>query len=203
MKPTLLYFLFIVALLSDVVLLGQKNVIWQKIITVDSLNKVNKAALTSDGGFIIGGYTQHQFQSYTSNYNTDIYVAKLNSYGDIQWSKSIGDENRNLLKSIYETSDKGFVIGAWDKGQDTIILDNGRVHIRDVYRIIKLDYSGDIQADKTLSGTKDDFIFSVKETQDKGYIVGGHSNSISGKDMTRSVKGGKDWWILKLSLIHI
>ena len=54
-----------------------------------------------------------------------------------------------------------------------------------------------IQWQKTLGGSADDVAFSIRETADGGYIVGGETNSTDG-DITIN-HGESDCWIIKLN----
>ena len=54
-----------------------------------------------------------------------------------------------------------------------------------------------IEWQKSLGGSGDDFGYSIQQTTDGGYIVGGHSNSTDG-DVTGN-HGGWDYWVVKLS----
>jgi hypothetical protein len=57
----------------------------------------------------------------------------------------------------------------------------------------------DIQWDKTLGGSKEDPLSSVRQTTDGGYILGGTSSSVVSGDKSGAGKGGTDYWIVKLA----
>jgi len=85
---------------------------------------------TSDGGFIVAGET------YCDNFDSDIYLLKLDEEGNIQWSTNIGsnlgrigDEKHYRANDIVETSDGGFILSGfewiyigWDEYQDLCLL---------------------------------------------------------------------------------
>src|SRR5690349_5289215 len=54
------------------------------------------------------------------------------------------------------------------------------------------------QWDKTLGGSDDDEPYSLQQTSDGGYIMGGYSASNSGGNKTANSKGGYDYWIVKV-----
>jgi hypothetical protein len=61
---------------------------------------------TSDGGYAIAGATT----SFGAG-EADVYVVKLDANGNLQWTKTIGAKNQNLIKSsIIQTSDGSYVI---------------------------------------------------------------------------------------------
>lgn len=133
---------------------------------------------TSDGGFVIGGSSQTSRPDLDS---IDYWIFKLDANGDMVWQKSYDDsQSADLLKSLQETSDKGFVAaGQARTAADFDIL------------ILKLDSSGDIMWQKTYDESEsDDTVDSVQETSDGGFIVCGATQSFG--DMPSGA------WIFKL-----
>jgi hypothetical protein len=54
------------------------------------------------------------------------------------------------------------------------------------YWVVKLDAAGNKQWDKTLGGNNLDFLSSLQQTQDGGYIIGGSSYSGISGDKTEA-----------------
>ena len=105
----------------------------------------------------------------------------------IDWQKTIGDNNRTLLRNVQKTADGGYILAGYET--------NG---ISDIdYWIVKLNSNADIEWEKTYGGTKTDEAQSIQQTTDGGYIVAGYSNSVNG-NVTNN-KGYSDAWILKLT----
>jgi len=66
------------------------------------------------------------------------------------------------------------------------------------YWIVKTDSLGNKQWDKDFGGTSDDYLNSLQQTSDGGYILGGQSFSGLGGDKTQALRGADDIWIVKL-----
>ena len=87
------------------------NVIWENNFGGNSVDGANSINLTTDGGYIVGGYTQSTNGDITHNFgNTDYWVIKLDSAGNLQWQKSLGGSNVDQLYAVKQTSDNGYII---------------------------------------------------------------------------------------------
>jgi hypothetical protein len=95
------------------------NVLWTKTIGGDGTGKAYSIIQSSDGGYVVAGYTR----SFGAGY-VDIYVVKLDSSGNVVWTKTIiGRSSDDLPWSIIQGSDGGYVVaghtyslgaGGWD-----------------------------------------------------------------------------------------
>jgi len=120
---------------------------------------------TSDGGYIIAGYTY----SYGAG-NCDVYLIKTNASGDTLWTRTYGDTSADFSRSVQQTSDGGYVVvGRTDSFGNGI----------QVY-LIKTNASGDTLWTRTYGGTNVDVAGSVQQTSDGGYIITGTTVSFTG-----------------------
>ncbi|MGZ3866900.1 MAG: T9SS type A sorting domain-containing protein [Bacteroidia bacterium] len=118
---------------------------------------------TSDNGYAITGYTDCFGAG-----GTDFYLVKTNSTGDTLWTKTYGSANDDYSYGIDQTSDGGYIIAGTTSGvggSDPDIL------------LIKTNGSGDTLWTKTFGGAGSDNGFSVAQTSDGGYIIGGTTSS--------------------------
>jgi hypothetical protein len=130
--------------------------------------------ITSDGGYIITGRTEH------ANGNKDVYLMKTDVNGDSLWTKTYGGTSVDFGLFVQQTSDGGFIItGATES------YGNGG---RDVY-LIKTDMNGDSLWTKTFGGTAFDIGNCVQQTTDGGYIIVGGTNSFG--------NGNRDAYLIK------
>jgi hypothetical protein len=78
---------------------------WHKTYGGSDSDEANSIIQTSDGGYIIAGYTS----SYGAG-DLDCWVVKIDSNGNMQWHNSFGGTGYDKAYSIKETSDHGYVI---------------------------------------------------------------------------------------------
>jgi hypothetical protein len=159
---------------------------------------------TSDGGYILGGVSESNIsgdKTENSMGDDDYWVIKLDSSGAIQWQNTIGGSNADNLNSIQQTSAGGYILGgssisdvSGDKTENT----HGNQGVPD-YWIVKLNSSGSIQWQNTIGGNNYDFLISIQQTFDGGYILGGISFSNISGDKTENCLGSDDYWIIKIS----
>jgi hypothetical protein len=154
---------------------NQGNTLWTKTYGGTNGDWGSSVQQTSDGGYIIAGYTE----SFGAG-NRDVYLIKTNSQGDTLWTKTYGGTGLDGGSSIQQTSDGGYIIAG-----STHSFGAGRY---DVY-LIKTNASGDTLWTRTYGGTNDDFSQSIWQTSDGGYIVSGFTLSFGA--------GGYDVYLIK------
>jgi hypothetical protein len=118
---------------------------------------------TSDGGYIIAGWT-YSF----GNGSSDVYLIKTDGNGLEQWSQTYGGTDPDGGKSVQQTTDGGYIICGYTRSF-------GVFH--DAY-LIKTDGNGIEQWSQTFdgSGSFDNFS-SVQQTTDGGYIMCGDTDN--------------------------
>ena len=179
------------------------NIEWDKTIGGSGWEKLSALQQTSDGGYILGGTSNSNISgektqnSYSST--DDYWVVKLDPSGNIQWDKTIGGSRYDYLRALQQTTDGGYILGGYsesnisgDKTQNSHSLSND-------YWVVKLDPLGNIQWDKTIGGNLEDYLFSLQQTTEGGYILGGYSYSDKSGEKTQNGRGGNDYWVVKLN----
>jgi hypothetical protein len=134
----------------------------------------------------------------------DLWIIKLNASIDtIQWQKTIGGNNTDRPASILNTADGGYIVGAYSRsgiyGDKTLNLYSASTYD---FWILKLNSSGVIQWQKVMGGIGSDNMHAITATSDGGFIAGGyHSGNTIGapaeKDISDTVRGGNDYWVVK------
>lgn len=157
--------------------------------------------VTDDNGFLLGGTTNSPISgdvSIASKGRRDFWIVKIDSVGNIKWDKRFGGESDETLNSVIQTSDNGFLLGGSSFSNKSGDVSNNSIGSDDFW-IVKTDFNGVKQWDKRYGGTFGDVIFSLHQTEDEGYILGGKSESphFTG-DKSTPLRGSVDYWILKI-----
>ncbi|PKA82564.1 putative secreted protein (Por secretion system target) [Ulvibacter sp. MAR_2010_11] len=116
----------------------------------------------------------------------------------IVWQNTIGGSDGDFLTAFEPTADGGYILGGYSTSNisgDKTENSNGAIDIW----IVKIDAAGTIQWQNTIGGSGDDFLISLEQTADGGYIVGSGSDSNISGDKTENSRGGLDYWLLKLN----
>jgi TolB-like protein len=139
------------------------NIIWAKTYGGTSWDEAYSVQQTSDGGYIVAGWTW----SFGVGYS-DFFLIKTDANGNIIWAKTYGGTNRDSAYSVQQTSDGGYIVAGttWSFGAGSL----------DIF-LIKTDANGNIIWAKTYGGTGWDEAYSVQQTSDGGYIVAGRTSS--------------------------
>jgi uncharacterized delta-60 repeat protein len=139
------------------------NIIWAKTYGGTSSDTAYSVQQTSDGGYIIAGYTR----SFGTGWDEDVILIKTDANGNLQWAKTYGGTWgawSDYAHSVQQTSDGGYIVAGLTWSFGGIFL-------------IKTDANGNIIWVKTYWGTISDYAYSVQQTSDGGYIVAGYTTS--------------------------
>jgi hypothetical protein len=119
---------------------------------------------TTDGGYVIAGYTS----GFGAGGGSDVYLIKTDAAGTPMWTKTFGGIGPDYGYSVQQTNDGGYIIGGVTYG-----FGAGNA---DVY-LIKTDAIGSILWTKTYGRSANDYGYSVQQTDDGGYIIAGSTES--------------------------
>lgn len=195
------YFLFLLIIFTiSTSLTHSQEIEWQNTIGGNVDDVLFSAKQTSDGGFILGGYSRSNISGDKSENSIgqtfDYWIVKTDAIGNIQWQNTIGGNGDDQLYSIEQTSDGGYILGGYSDSNISGDKTENRKGLQD-YWIVKTDSLGTIQWQNTIGGYDYDYLYSLQQTSDNGYILGGYSQSDISADKTENNIGGWDYWIIK------
>lgn len=159
---------------------------------------------TTDGGYIILGYTQSNDNDITDKQDEsfDYWVLKFDATDQLQWQKTYGGSLDDRGSDIIQTSDGGYAILGYSFSNDGDATDNAGLQD---YWLVKLDANGNISWEKSFGYQGADSGITMTETNDQGFLVtgildvtasGGEGNS----SRNANRHAGGDYWALKLDI---
>jgi hypothetical protein len=186
---------FGLALVANSLFSQAPPITWQKCLGGYCSEEATDIQHTSDGGLIVCGFTCSNDGDVSGWHGLyDFWVAKLNASGSIIWQKCLGGTQHDDAYTIQQTSDGGYIVSGVTNSNDGDVSGNhGNLDIW----VVKLNSSGTITWQKCLGGSADEWISSIQQTSDGGYIVSGNTYSNDG-DVSGN-HGINDCWVVKLN----
>ena len=160
---------------------------WEKIYGSSNFNKNISIQQTIDNGYIVAYFITG------NNYDINSWILKLTPSGDIEWKKSYVGSSDNILNSIKQTADKGYIAVGQTRSNNGNIPNDQRNF--DAW-IIKLAANGNLEWSKTFGEIDYEQMNDVQQTTNGEYLITGHTHSDDG-NITNN-HSNTDLWIIKL-----
>lgn len=150
---------------------------WARVIGGSGTEAPLSVQQTSDGGYIIAGYTWGSFRG-----DQDAWLVKLDSSGSTSWQRTFGGAAGSEWATVVrQTADGGYYLGCY-----SMAFGNGVEAW-----ILRLDSAGSVVWQKTYGGTSDEYLYSLEPTDDGGCVFAGSTTSFGA--------GGWNAWAVRLS----
>lgn len=141
------------------------DTLWTKTYGAIANDETNSIHETSDHGFIIAGKTF----SFSTGMSSDGMVLKLDSLGNLKWSKAFGGSDFDEAAAAIQTKDGNYLVLGFISntpvGTDILLL--------------KLDTNGDTLWTKIISGTGYDDMSDLVELNNGDIIICGYTDSFT------------------------
>ena len=153
---------------------SQPDTLWTRTIGGTNNDGCRSIYPTSDGGFILGGFTKS-----FATVEDDMFLVKINAQGVPAWQQAYHINLWDGANSVQQTGDGGYVLAGYCGSNPNYD-----------FAIVKTDAAGVLQWSKSYGGSNEDRAYGVRQTVDGGYIVAGTAKSFTGYE---------DIWLLKLN----
>lgn len=140
------------------------SLIWQRNYGGNYYDATYYVQQTKDGGYFASGYTHSSNASYA-----DMYVVKVDAYGNKVWEKSYGGGYNEIAYCAQQTKDGGYIVAGSTSSTSSGYAD---------FYVLKLDSNGNKVWERTYGGIYDDAANYIQQTLDGGYIVAGYTLSL-------------------------
>ena len=166
---------FTIVVMFNQSIIAQPDTLWTRAYGGTSDDHGASVQQTNDGGFIITGRTD----SYGAG-SSDVWLIKTDTNGDTVWSKTFGGSGEDFGNDVQLTNDGGYIVTA-----STFSFGSGGSEAW----LLRTDSNGDTLWTKTIGGSGGDWIVSVQQTSDGGYITTGGTRNFGAN--------GADLWIIR------
>ncbi|GEJ43565.1 T9SS type A sorting domain-containing protein [Chryseobacterium sp. ON_d1] len=171
---------------------GEK--VWEKYFSGQNHDFLSATVNTQEGGFIVTGTSysgKGLDKKQESRGGSDIWLIRINEFGDELWQKTIGGSSDEEARSVIQTTDLGFfVVGN--------IQNSAKTYGSKDVLVVKLDKDGKELSQIILGGKGLDEVEKMIPTKDGGALLGVYSRSNSGGTKKTENFGEGDYWIIKL-----
>jgi hypothetical protein len=151
------------------------NIEWSKSYGGSGDNEAYAIAKTSDGGFILAGYTTS-----AGTGGRQILLVKTDSNGNVIWNQTYGGPGDTEANAVIQTSDGGYAVAGCTDTAGAGSLD---------FYLMKVNSNGVMLWNQTYGGPGDDIAYSLVQTSDGGYAMAGYSYSFT--------DGYNNFWLVK------
>lgn len=174
------------------------EIIWSRTYGGSDYDYGNATCIAHDGGYIIVADAESVDGDLTSNNGlADVWILKLDEFGEIVWQHSYGGSHNDTPKSIITTDDTGYIVMGTSQSNDgDIIGHHGAAGNLDIW-VAKFDQFGNLIWNMSYGSTSSDSAEDIICTQDGNYVIAAKSNGYDGDILTGY--GDYDAKLLKIS----
>ncbi|MBK86498.1 MAG: hypothetical protein CMC86_04780 [Flavobacteriaceae bacterium] len=178
------------------------NLIWEKSFGYSGSDNGFSIIQTQDNGYLITGVIDVTSSDGQGNNRLNInrhaggdyWVIKINSVGNLQWSRYFGGSFTDTSYALSETQTGNFIIvGSSDS--DDIDINNNKGSYD--FWVLKISSSGELIWEKSFGGSEIDEARDITITENGDFLIVGDSRSVDTDILYNN--GAADIWIIKIN----
>jgi len=174
------------------------NIIWENCYGGPNVDETKDAMLTPDGGLLMMSRISAAGGDITNHYGSiDIWICKIDSLGNIQWEKTLGNHGmENAITMEFATDTTFFVLANVHEAGGMVDCDcniHPMGHL-DVW-LVEMDLNGNILGQNCYGGTGNEIVMDIVKTED-GYVFVASTTSNDGD--VSGLHGVEDIWVVKI-----
>ncbi len=192
---------------SDAILVkldSLRNIEWQHCYGGSDYDGVY-GIIETENGYVFSAYTDSNDGDVSGWHgDTDIWIVKIDFYGNIIWQKCLGGSNGEISYNIFQTNDTGFVILGQTRSYNGDVVGNHTLseHDHDIW-VVKLSGEGDLLWQQCIGGIGDERIdFGVIKMNDNNYVIACQTDYGPSYDVECTPHAGvmnyPDFWVFEI-----
>ena len=155
------------------------NIEWEKTYGGSDSDRAQSIIQVNDNGYIVTGYSKSSDGDFDENYGDyDIWILKLNSFGDLEWIKNYGGNDADGISgknSVVEEENGNLTVIGYSKSDFKEYQNKGGYDIL----LFQVNSEGDLIFQKTFGGSENDYGRKLIKYNSK-YNILVKSNSLNG-----------------------
>ncbi len=133
--------------------------LWNHSFGGENNQAANAITATSDGGFVLAGYTES-----TNDLEPDFLVMKIDAQGNMVWEELFGGKKGDVANAVVETNDGGIAAAGYT-------MSKGIGHR--VFWVVKMDATGMWEWDEVYNVSTWESARTMAKTSDNGLVIAG------------------------------
>ncbi len=178
------------------------TIIWQKSFGFQGNDSGISVLQTNDQGYLITGILDvtasggqgNSNRSSASHAGGEYWAIRLNTNGDLLWSKFFGGTFTDTPEGVVQTDDGSFIIAGGSDSSDVDV--NGNIGSYDFW-VIKISSAGELIWEKSYGGNDIDNARGIVASDDGNFVIVGDTRSNDNDVSTNN--GAADLWLIKIS----
>ncbi|UEQ77187.1 T9SS type A sorting domain-containing protein [Chryseobacterium arthrosphaerae] len=162
----------------------QGDQVWEKYFSGQNHDYLSATVTTQDGGFLLAGTSysgKGLDKKEDSRGGSDIWLIRLNEFGDELWQKTLGTSSDEEARSVIQATDSGFFVAG------NVQNSSKGYGSKDVW-ITRLDKDGKELSQLILGGKGLDEVEKMIPTKDGGALLGIYSRSSEFRDSGSGIR---------------
>ncbi|WES99259.1 T9SS type A sorting domain-containing protein [Chryseobacterium arthrosphaerae] len=162
----------------------QGDQVWEKYFSGQNHDYLSATVTTQDGGFLLAGTSysgKGLDKKEDSRGGSDIWLIRLNEFGDELWQKTLGTSSDEEARSVIQTTDLGFFVAG------NVQNSSKGYGSKDTW-ITRLDKDGKELSQLILGGKGLDEVEKMIPTKDGGALLGIYSRSSEFRDSGSGIR---------------
>lgn len=177
------------------------NLQWEKSFGFSGADIGETVIETHDNGYLITGVLDVSASNGQGNNRLnqsrhaggDYWVIKLDTGGNMQWSRYFGGSFTDTAYDVIQTHDNGYIIVGSSDSNDVDVSNNLGTYD---FWVIKISENGTLEWEHTYGGSQIDEARAIVQSNDGHFMIVGDTRS---DDLNvNSNKGGGDLWVIKI-----
>ena len=172
---------------------------WQKAFGGQYADQLRSIVPVRGGGYLLAGSSNSPESGNKSEKcygQSDYWVVKLDTKGELEWQKVYGGEGDDQLQAALQSVDGNFLL-AGSSASGTTGNKNASNGKGTDFWLLKIDPSGEVLWQKTYDIGKADLLTSLEESRDGSLLLGGHAQSETYSTKKKDKEGINDYIAIK------